>query len=356
MTYIFGDSFDFYPVGSGVGASLLNGGWSALVNAGNIQISSSQTRFNVGRSFFTGVSGGGATYGIYNFGTNSTNTVFVTFSQYFENSFNQGTIGAFFQLNQAGSAQLFVGFLDTGTIQVRRGDAGGPIVASFPYAFSNYQWNHWQIKLVIGNGGTGSVHIRRDGSPVDTFFTTNIDTQNTALDVADSIYFGDYSGTHNSYLDDFMMYDSSGTEVNDWVGDIRAYTLLPTSNGSSTDFVPLTGNNWEMVDEQNPDNDTTYNYSSIPGAVDLFNVENLQADPATIFAVTVNVVARKSDAGIRRGTSLLKSGAVTDEGVNTILASSYDSIQKTYTVDPNTGNLWTKAGVDAIEVGYKVVS
>jgi hypothetical protein len=356
MTYIFGDSFDFYPDGANIGASLLSGGWSGVSNPANLDISSSVTRFANGKSLNTGNAGGGAAYGIYSFPSSSTNTIWVTFAHYFEASFNQGRVGAFFQLNLEGAAQIFVGFLDTGTIQVRRGGSNGTIVASFPFAFSNFIWNHWQIKIVIGNGTTGEIRIRKDGDVTDTYFATNIDTQDAALDTADSIWVGNWGGFHNSYIDDIMVFDSSGTEVNDWVGDIRAYTLLPEANGDINEFDPLTGSNFEMVDDQVPDGDTTYNYSSTPGATDLFNIQDLTADPATIFAVTVNVVAKKSDAGIRKGTCVMKSGGVTDEGATTVLPSSYDSIQKTYTVDPATGNLWTKIGVNGIQAGYKVIS
>lgn len=356
MAYIFGDSFDFYPDGANVGASLLSGGWSGVSNPANIDISSTVTRFSSGKSLHTGDTTNGASYGIYEFSSSSTNTIWVTFAHYFEASFNLGRVGAFFQLNLGTSAQIFVGFLDTGTIQVRRGAANGTVIASFPFAFSNFVWNHWQIKIVIGNGTTGEIRIRKDGDPDDTFFATNIDTQDAALDSADNIWVGNWSGYHDSFIDDIMIYDNSGTEINDWVGDIRAYTLLPESNGDVTDFVPKTGTNFEMVDEQTPDGDITYNYSSTPGATDLFNIQDLTADPATIFAVTVNVVTKKSDAGVRKGTCVMKSGGITDEGTTTVLPSSYDSIQKTYTVDPATGNLWTKVGVNGIQAGYKVIS
>ena len=103
-------------------------------------------------------------------------------------------------------------------------------------------------------------------------------------------------------------------------------------------------------------NTTTYVSDSTPGNRDQYTVENLAFTPIAIHAVAYHVIADKDEAGAR-GIKLY-----VDSGASEALSSQFYLSQDTpldwqYIVetDPATGVAWTKAGVDAMELGVETV-
>jgi hypothetical protein len=72
--------------------------------------------------------------------------------------------------------------------------------------------------------------------------------------------------------------------------------------------------------------------------------------------VQVATIARKDDAGGRSLRAVLKSGATTANGATRVLGTSYAVHEDRFEVNPATGAVWTKAGVDALQAGVEVVA
>lgn len=112
--------------------------------------------------------------------------------------------------------------------------------------------------------------------------------------------------------------------------------------------------NYAQVHERIPDT-TTYNYSSTVGATDLFDMEAI-AEDATVFAVQVTGTFMKDDANTRQVANVIRSGVTESVGNGLSLSIDPKMASHIWHTDPNTGESWTPAGVNAAKVGYKVVS
>lgn len=351
MAFLFGDSFDLYSssVDLGTGALINYGNWTGSSNS--IQASVGASRFGTGKGI-TIYSGHGAWK---NFASNSTNTVYLAFAYKYTGGVGATNKNGYVLLYDGATEQVTVAFQEDGSIVCLRGGLSGTVVATFTSAFTPQVWNHWQFEIVI-DGVNGSVKIRKDGDPSDTYSQTGINTQNGSNSYATAVRLGANSGAWTATIDDFLVYDSSGSNLNTWVGDTRAVILSPNGAGSSTQFTPLSGTNYSMVADTTIDGDTSYTYSSTVDATDLFATTDLSAVPAAIYALNLKVVAKKSDTGFRSFAPVLKSGATTDVGSTIALSSTYETTSQVYSVDPNTGNPWTYNAVNAVETGYKIIA
>lgn len=353
MAYIFGDGFDSYPTGAN-GRQVSCGGWTGLSNT-YAAMNSSVTRFSYGKSFNCN-----GQYLWKKFDNSSSNTVFVSFAYYHGDNLSLSPSAeyyGYFTLIDVDTPQVTVTFRGNGSIDVLRGGLNGTVIATFYGAFINQNWNHWQFKIVI-DSVNGAVYIRKDNDPTNTHSQENINTQNSSNAYATDIWLGnqhEYLYGVPEYIDDFIIFDNSGSAPNNWLGDVRAFRLVPIAN-STINFTPTSDTNYITVDDPNEDDDASYNYSNVVGAIDTFDIESLPVLPTQIHAVTVKVVARKDNTSARTAAAILDSGGVVDYSDTKLLPSSYTGLIKSYTTDPNTGDLWSITGINAIKIGYKIIS
>lgn len=209
-------------------------------------------------------------------------------------------------------------------------------------------WYYIEVEFSIDNGA-GFLRVFVNGSQVINFAgnTQGVAGVNTASRVG---LFG-ATGSHTAAVDDIYATDTATR-----LGECRVEPLRPAADTATKGFTPNAGvDNFARVNEILTDGDTTYVYSSLVGAEDLYEVENLSVTPQNIFAVQTRIVARKDDVATRVLKTGLKSGtAATVYGSDFFLASSYTTKVDIYEEDPNTSAPWTKAGVDAIQIGQKI--
>lgn len=216
-------------------------------------------------------------------------------------------------------------------------------------------WTHIEGKIVV-HDTTGSVEVRVNGSATPALLLTGIDTRvGGAAGTPDAVRIG---GVGNdsvaAYYTDFAVWDEAGETPTGWIGDCRVDTYLPTGAGSSTEWTPSAGANYAAADD--PDGDTSYVESSTTGDLDLYAMGNMAHTPATIYAVAVTTLARKTDSGTGSVKLTMKSGATqaqsTDQGL-----SDADYARKLYArgVDPGTSSAWTQSGVNGLEAGVESV-
>lgn len=257
----------------------------------------------------------------------------------------------------ATGTQLNVYWLADGTIRVRRG-GGGTILGTSTAAFSQTTMRHMEVRAVI-NDTTGSIQIRVLGQII--LDLTNVDTQNQASSDITIIGFGSdlanaltgTTGNKDLYLDDVIIWDTSGTKHNSWHGDRRIYVLLPNAAGDSSQFTPTSGANYTNVDDAAPDGDTTVVASGTVGHIDLYGFADLPTTALAIGAVTVNHWARKDDAGDRAIAAKIKLSGTTATGADKALTSGFVNVQTHFSVDP-AGADWTRPNVNALQAGQEI--
>ncbi len=248
--------------------------------------------------------------------------------------------------------QLSLRIETTGALSIIRG-ASTLVETSAAGIITPQRWMYLEMQASISNT-VGRYHVRVNESSV--LNRVNVDTQQSANATVDQLRFA-YMGGASDAIDDLYVLDTGGTINHELLGDMIVDTKTVDGNGTTNDWTPLSGNNYEMVDEALQDGDTTYCSSSTVGHIDLFTV-----NPLTNLGVTgtVNCVmvcnAVRHDGGSQDVRSLLRTGGSNSGGVFYTTTGAYEYCEGIWERNPDTLAAWTESEVNALEIGILVVT
>lgn len=217
-------------------------------------------------------------------------------------------------------------------------------------SISNSAWAYIEIGAVIGNAG--SFEVRVNGSSSGWIALTGVDTQPSTITSVNNIRLSIVGSSSNTsgttLLDDLRI--TYGNELK-WLGDIRVDALALTADSSPQDWTPDTGNAWERL------NNTTAGYITGTTLNDesLFALADYVPQTTAIHGVQVSAYARKTDAGSRSMAIEVKSDTTTDVGDTISLGDTTTEYRQVWLTDPDTAAAWTDGGLDALEIGVKVM-
>jgi len=251
--------------------------------------------------------------------------------------------------------QLQLRLENDGTLSVWRGGTA-EIASSSPGAvpYRNVYY-YIEMKALIDNAA-GTVEVRvNDIVVIDA---NGLDTQESGTAQITQIENGGGSSDGTIDYDDLYVCDDSGAQCNDFLSDIGLYLLMPEGAGAHADWTPLVGVNWQEVDDNPPDDDTTYNLSATATDRDSFEMEDLPGTlTGTIHAVGIAIDCRKDDAGVRTVQPSVRSGGADYDGTSVNIANTYAfHILEAWELDPDTAAGWLVAAVNAMEAGYELVA
>lgn len=264
--------------------------------------------------------------------------------------------GAFHLISLTGDGgltnHLNVQHLVAGQLTLFRGSTS---IATAPGAWSGGvgAWHYLEVSATI-NDTTGTCVVRVDGAVVINFTgdTKNGGTNNSI----DTVGWGSYqAGGNPQVMDDVYILDGTGSAPwNDFLGDVRIHTLVPTGAGNSTQLTPSTGSNYACVDEL-PYSASDYVSSSTAGQKDTYATSDLPGTVGTVYGVQVCAVAKKTDAGARSLKTVVRRGS-TDYSDSTAagLGTGDGTVTSLRAVDPSTSAQWTASNVNAMEIGVEV--
>lgn len=240
-----------------------------------------------------------------------------------------------------------------GTGVIGSNDLSGTSIASGPVLAAN-TWYH--IEIVVDATNAGSYELYIDGVLV---LSGSADMQNTATSGVSRLYIGNQSGYVGSNVDlcDIVVQAGSGASS---IGQVRVEWLDPTGSGTHSDFAGSDGNsidNYEMVDDDGSDDDTSYIESDVIDDADTFTFNSLSSTPASILAVATTTIAKKTDSGSRELESIVRVGGTDYSHASAInCTDNYVPSQRIFPTNPATGSAWSSAAVAALEAGIKVAS
>lgn len=234
-------------------------------------------------------------------------------------------------------------------LQVTR---NGTVLASIPNALPLNVWVWLSIRVLI-HAANGVVEVK-DAGGGSLLNLTGANTQATANAYANNVrLYGENIGPDLAWDDLFLM-DTAASTFNCHLTERAIRTLFPTADGALAQWSPHGApNRWDCVDEQSPDEDTTYLSSASAGAVNLCQLSDLAPGEAGIEAVIVQHRSRKDDVGARSVRGLLTSGGTTSPGSAVSLATSYATFADLWETDPATGLAFSPAAVNALEAGLE---
>jgi len=110
------------------------------------------------------------------------------------------------------------------------------------------------------------------------------------------------------------------------------------------------------VNEAAHDTDTTYVEDGTVGDEDMYDFTDSTAAGAISFTMH-NIVARKTDAGVRQIAAECKSGgAAVSVGATQTLGTTYAAYRRILELDPNTAAQFALAALNAAKWGAKVIA
>jgi hypothetical protein len=248
---------------------------------------------------------------------------------------------------------ITISMVKSGNINVRRGDTGGTILGG-SYATPN-NWFYLEVKLTIGDGTSGSVIVKVN--EVEVINTGGVDTKNGGTNTSvDSARIG-CSGSSSGTFDDFYILNTAGATNNNFLGDVRVVTLMPSGNGNSSQLTGSDGNstdNYLLVDE-NPYSSADYVQSNTTTQKDTYTLQDLPAGANQVFGVQEVAVARKDDAGYRGLKHVIRRGGTDYASTEKTLSSGETVYLNLRETDPSTSVAWVVADVNSMEGGVQII-
>lgn len=245
-------------------------------------------------------------------------------------------------------------------LQIKR-DAGGTLLATGVTALAEDTWYYIAMRANIDDTN-GSIIVKLDDQvEIDE---QGLDTKNGGTGVINTFgitqnHAGFGTGALYSYIDDLVIMDTTGSDNNDLIYDGKIEALYPNGNGTYSDFVGSDGNstdNYLLVDEAPPDDDTSYVESSTITNFDTYVFQNMTITDNPVRAVQVNSFAKKNDAGLREIVlNATVSGVDWYSLENITLETSYRYFSEILELDPN-GVPWNNSSVNSAEFGIGVVA
>lgn len=340
MALLFMDGFDHYLD--------LDKKWDSAVSASNIAATQAQGRFTPGALRISGAGGGGrrtknlksSTELIAGFGWNNV-----------DGDANLGEVR--FIDNNDNDANL--------TINTSSGVAtlafNGQTVSTASTTFTGSVWQHVEMRVKVSDT-VGELEIRRNG--VQVALLTGVDTQPSGFTGLVSFEVEAAANNIQHHMDDLYILDTTGSVNNTFAGDSRIVTLLPTANGTSSDFTPTgAGSNFSATNETLIDDDTTFVESGLFGAKDSYVMQTLASKgliPTIIFGVQIANGAKKTDAGrLDYLDQMVIGGTTFDNGADiTSTSGAYKFTTFIRDTDPSDSGTWTIAKVDAVQSGIEI--
>ena len=283
------------------------------------------------------------------------------------------TIGTTTGLPPASQVHYVVAFFETNTPHVKIGvlNDGNVMVCrhttelgrtTTPPGIAKDTNAHWEVKLNV-HDSTGAVEVKITGVALTfswvTGGDTTQDTRNGASGTVNRVSFSSQStdAALASYIDDVVIWDATGADVTDFIGDKGVYYYPENGAGTYTDWTPNTGTNTAAVDDLGTvDGDTTYVASSTAGDQDSYTTPTVPA--GTIVAVASVIRARKDDAGSRTFRPFWRRSGTDYVGTTVSASDGYTRHVEVFHNDPSDSADWTNGdfGAGASEIGVELVS
>ena len=207
--------------------------------------------------------------------------------------------------------------------------------------------DYWEFKIIFGNSTAGSIYIYKNGvldssvTGIDTIYEGSV--LNTlqlatpaAVDGGQFLFSDFYVDTANQH------------------GDMKVTYEPCDSSGAASDWTPLASTNQSQIDEYEPDDETTYNRSTVATDKD-----SLTPSPTIQMGDVKGIVAvarvRKEDANdsaIKLG--VLHSGTEEQSG-DLPVTTSYQYIHYVQEDVPG-GSGWSEAQSDVAEISIEHVA
>lgn len=231
-----------------------------------------------------------------------------------------------------------------GAVALYRADNDTQVAVSSGAVWPSGGWRYAELKYTPT---TGACEVRVDSNVVVS------GTVPTATSITSLVF--DYTpGGVTCNVDDIYVLDTTGTSNNNYLGDVRVQTLLPSADGSNLGMTPDTGTtHYNRVNEASPDT-TSYVYTPNTGIKDSYRYQQLATNTASVYGLAITSYASKDAAGTANISTLVRLGGA--DYVNATvhpLSASWAISTDIYQTRPSDSAPWTPTDVNGAEFGVQ---
>lgn len=231
----------------------------------------------------------------------------------------------------------------TGLDALTTSSIGKEVATTGPLVIGAAQWKH--IEFFYDNAD-GAYEVRVEG--VEVLSGIDPDFSGTTLgniEFLDQFNSG-AGGAPANYIKDLVIWDTTGSQNNTFIGSVFV-VALPVNSDVSSGWTPSTGSSdFALLDELDPNDADYIEAADTLPAASIMGFENLPADVVGVRGLMTMVRALKTDGGDANLQVGLISGGNTDVGADTPVGASAGYVWDISEIDPNTAALWSPSAVD----------
>lgn len=225
-------------------------------------------------------------------------------------------------------------------------DGTNTITTTGPVITAN-GWYHIEAKYTTS--GTGAIEVRVEGLAVISQSGLGYSGHSDVYQVSSYFTGSNFSST-TMYLKDFVIWNSSGSYNNDFLGSVIVYGLDFTSD-VQLNWTPSTGSNgWSILDNVPPNDSIYLSAPNPPPSPYIGDMSNLPPDVTSVKGLITWARAAKSDGGDAGLQVSVISGGSTGNGANRPITVAQTYWQDVFELDPHTSAPWLPNAVDLVEV------
>lgn len=252
-------------------------------------------------------------------------------------------LGIFYSTDVSGNRLRTVSVTGDGIVSLHNGTESGAVLATSPTLIVAAEWTHIEISYnTVGFGAF--IEVRLNGVTV-----IRHEPETTTAPVARIGFCSVPTFINQRWIsyDNFFIWDRSGTENTDFIGERNIYTLMPVADGPDQDWVPSTGTSGYPMVNGIPRDVTSFVSTPDLDALSSFVIADMPSSDVTVIGVQLNAIAQKTgtaDAGLILG--LESAGVVMDKPTQGLSQDEWRNLRAMFERDPATGELWTPFAVN----------
>lgn len=238
---------------------------------------------------------------------------------------------------------------------------GAVLGFSIPNIYARNSYYYFEFKIVFSISSVGSINYRVNG--VSQPAITSVQTAYNGFNTCNVIRLwgrgaGIGSDAFPYFYDDMYANDTTGSDNNDYMGDVRIFVDRPAATVAGASQWALSGPSPKAVavGDTTQDGDATYISSNTAGQVDLYTLAAPPSGLGTVKAVQTNLVARKDDGIIRQIAPVLGDGVHSNAvGASISIGNNYVDYLQSFDRNPLTGAVWSVGDLSTLQVGVKEI-
>jgi len=236
-----------------------------------------------------------------------------------------------------------LGYVQITNLKTVQAYVGSTLVASSSQTFPLTGFHAIVVRAKIDDAA-GVIQVWVDGN---LFIDYSGDTKPGADSQISTVQYG-ISSANSGMYDDIWL----ATSLISY--DAKIVGLRPSADGDLTEWTAFGGgSHYEKVREIPPDDDTSYEYSTVSGNRALYHIDDLDGVGKTILGLNVTAVMAETAGSVGKTRILAKTGGTVYNGDDEDLFITYSALNKFWATNPDTGVAWADADVDALQIGVE---